>query len=92
MSDQGPVEVILGAKYGVRLADLRERQRLDSRCIRCGHTARLAPKAVLALIRRRRPIYADTTTLKQLEQRMVCSHCGCRGDHYVKVVMLPRNT
>ena len=91
MSDKGSFEVVLGAKYGMRLADLREWHRLNARCIRCGHTARLAPKAVLAMIRRRRPIYADATTLKHLEQRMVCSHCGCRGDHYVRVVMLDRN-
>lgn len=93
MSSKGPVEVVLGPKYAVRLVDLREWHQLWIHCWGCRkHTAVLKPKLILAQIRRRSPSLAATIDLKEMEQRMRCSECGAKACCWIKVVMMERNT
>jgi hypothetical protein len=87
MSDKGPVHVVLGPNYAVRLRDLREWHRLAVYCCACRHVATLTPKVVIAQLKRRRPSTAETMDLKALEKRLVCSECGVRDCCSVKVVM-----
>lgn len=92
MSAKGPVHVILGPNYAVRLRDLREWHRLAVNCCACRHVATLMPKVVIAQLKRRRPSSGEATDLKALEKRLVCSECGVRDCCSIKVVMLDRGS
>jgi hypothetical protein len=77
-------ENIVGPKYAIRVADLRDWHVITAQCFRCGHQSRL--KADFLAWER-----APFTKLVDLERKLRCIQCGNRTDNTLSVRMMPRN-
>jgi hypothetical protein len=71
-----------GAKYTIRLGDLRNWHRLTAKCIACGHRREIR----MWQQRSRAP---DPARLMDVERRLRCLRCDHRGDCLVLVELAP---
>ena len=73
------VEVVLGAKYDIRIGDLADEHAIRTKCFACSHTAIMSA----GFFKKRFPSH---TRIIHIEHKFHCTKCGNRTENYWQIM------